>query len=208
MKRPLLLMLLLILQVGMRANEDDKLFARVLIPPGMSRLYVHQAIQGAKDRLEDPTCLKVLDDFTDEQGFPLSMALSELHQTPGARLLDLIYVDATDDDLCDDLGVGAFTSMRGRVIYMCAERFASAESPLTGIAGQILVIHELLHSLGLPEYPSTPEALTSAEITRRVWARCGGGRSEEARNRHNRPVEARAQTKSLIRVAARPGILR
>ena len=122
---------------------------------------------------------KVLDDFTDEQGRPLSATVGNLRLGVGARLWDLLFVDGTEEALCADSATAAFTTLRGRVVYVCAARFASSAQPLTGLAGEILVIHEFLHSLGLPESPSTPGAFTSAQITERVWARCGDARGPE-----------------------------
>ena len=54
-----------------------------------------------------------------------------------------------------------------REIHVCAKKFARQFSRRTA-GGEILVIHELLHSLGLGENPPT-----SAQITDRVRLRCG-----------------------------------
>lgn len=56
----------------------------------------------------------------------------------------------------------------GRVIYVCGTRFAERFARKTE-GGEILLIHELLHTLGLGENPPTTE-----EITRQVRARCAG----------------------------------
>jgi len=52
------------------------------------------------------------------------------------------------------------------VIYVCGTRFTDRFA--RRIAGEILLIHELLHALGLGENPPT-----SAHITDAVRIRCG-----------------------------------
>lgn len=49
-------------------------------------------------------------------------------------------------------------------VYVCSARVATLEVP----RGDIVIIHEMLHSLGLGENPPT-----SDEITKRVVQRCG-----------------------------------
>jgi hypothetical protein len=210
MNRPWLFVLVIMstLSIGAGAQEDDHFTTRVLLPPGMPKLYVYRAIQGAEDRIDDPECAKVLDDFTDEQGRPLSATVGNLRLGVGARLWDLLFVDGTEEALCTDSATAAFTTLRGRVVYVCAARFASSAQPLTGLAGEILVIHEFLHSLGLPESPSTPGAFTSAQITERVWARCGDLAVPKSHDRHNWAQQATAPTKPLPRAAARPAGVR
>ena len=50
---------------------------------------------------------------------------------------------------------------------MCKETFARVQSDDPGLAANV-VIHEMLHALGLGEAPLTPNAPTSEEITRQV----------------------------------------
>ena len=61
----------------------------------------------------------------------------------------------------------AFTAPGNRVIYVCGTRFADLFARKT-TGGEILMIHELLHALGLGENPPT-----SAHITYSVLSRCG-----------------------------------
>ena len=60
----------------------------------------------------------------------------------------------------------AFTEPGSRVIHVCARRFAK-EFTHRPEKGEILIIHELLHSLGLDENPPT-----ATQITDQVSFRC------------------------------------
>lgn len=64
---------------------------------------------------------------------------------------------------CRARDIAAFTEKGSRVIYVCSSRVTAQH--ITD--GDIIVIHEMLHSLGLGENPPT-----SAQITKGVWARC------------------------------------
>jgi hypothetical protein len=169
---------------------------------------VRLAIGGAMDRLQDPACLQIMTDFTDDLGNLLSANLQTLQQSASERLADLLFIDANDESACLDPATGAYTTPGSRVIFVCGARFATSSSPLAGAAGEILIIHELLHSLGLGERPSTSDAPTSAQITRRVWTRCGETHTLAFKSRQNWTHVLDVQTKSSIHVAARPGFLR
>jgi len=210
MRMPLLMVTLLMVtaQAGMGATEDDRPVTRVFLPPSLAQLYVRQAIEGAMDRLQDPECRQVMTDFTDDAGHLLLANLQTLDQSAPERLSDMLFVDASDEPACLDPVTGAYTTPGSRVVFVCAARFATSSAPLSGAAGEILVIHELLHSLGLGESPSTLGAPTSAQITRQVWARCGDAHTLAYRNRQNWTSVLEASTKPSIRVAARPGFLR
>ena len=54
-----------------------------------------------------------------------------------------------------------------RAIKLCTRQFRLG-SPLDGAVGELVIIHELLHALGLGENPPT-----SHEIVALVWRRCG-----------------------------------
>jgi hypothetical protein len=55
------------------------------------------------------------------------------------------------------------------VILVCGDQFYDRPSSLQGAAGEIVIIHEVLHALGLPENGRFP---TSAQITAAVRKRC------------------------------------
>jgi hypothetical protein len=55
----------------------------------------------------------------------------------------------------------AFTSPHARVVRVCAGRFTDL-SCTNPTYVEIIVIHELLHALGLGEHPPTSRAITDA----------------------------------------------
>jgi len=81
-------------------------------------------------------------------------------------LAELFYVDADDTFQCRrNGGVAAFTVPGSRVVHVCAKRFGHFV-PNTNNE-EIVLIHELLHTLGLGENPPT-----SSHITKAVQNRC------------------------------------
>ena len=67
-------------------------------------------------------------------------------------------------------GVAAFTTVRGRVSWLCPE-FGN----LHPRAAALTLIHEALHSAGMPEGPATAGALTAQEINDLVAGACTPG---------------------------------
>lgn len=63
-------------------------------------------------------------------------------------------------------GALAFTTPGSRVVRVCGDELMRPSRHRDDIVA--MVIHETLHTLGLPENPPS-----SVEITRRVLARCG-----------------------------------
>ena len=138
-----------------------------LVVNGKAHVIVHAALEGAAQRLSKPDCQRVLDDFQDDRGELLSTVLASKAMTHQEFLSSLFFVDAESDGPCIAHTVVAYTRPRERVIRVCASRFADAT-----LANQkhmeIVIIHELLHALGLGENPPT-----SAQITAQVMRRCG-----------------------------------
>ena len=135
---------------------------------GQARMVVKDAVNGALRRLGMATCQLVLQDFLDASARPLKARLEALGQTAPGYLASMYFVDGDDAPQCRlHYERAAFTEPGSRVIHVCAWKFAKqfARRPA---GGEILVIHELLHSLGLGENPPT-----SATITERVRLRCG-----------------------------------
>lgn len=95
--------------------------------------------------------------------------LNRFNTTAPDYLTQLWFVDASKTTRCQGHGrEAAFTQVGSRVIHVCGSRFASADFRLQGGSGDIVIIHEMLHSLGLGENPPT-----SAAITAQVARRCG-----------------------------------
>jgi hypothetical protein len=67
-------------------------------------------------------------------------------------------------------GVAAFTTVGGRVTWLCPQF-----SNLHPRAAAFTLIHEALHSAGMPESPATAGALTALEINDLVESACAPG---------------------------------
>lgn len=130
------------------------------------------AIAGAFRRLASPKCQEVFSDFTDRDGRTLRQKLRATEQTAPNYLALLRYTDGRGQPLCDRGDVLAFTFIGLRSVYVCGRFEAGVLSLRASVreAQEIGLIHEVLHTLGLPENPPTSEAIT-AQVQRRCGAR-------------------------------------
>jgi predicted Zn-dependent protease with MMP-like domain len=112
-------------------------------------------------------CRKLLLEFTDRDGRSLQDRLTSLGVDFDQYASLLVLYDGTRFPLCER-GAVAFTAPGSRVVHVCVAQLkqSSVSQPELLTA---LLIHEILHTLGLGEDPPS-----SSEITRRVLARCGG----------------------------------
>ncbi len=124
------------------------------------------ALNTAVARLEDAGCRKILLDFADRAGRSLEDRLTSLRVDVDQYVGSLVFYDGTRTRPCDK-GVMAFTAPDSRVVYVCINQFKQMQSTQPDYVVAVL-IHEILHTLGLGEDPPS-----SREITRRVLARCG-----------------------------------
>jgi hypothetical protein len=129
---------------------------------------VNRAIDGAKQRLEDPECQRVFTDFQDANGNSLLANLSATGQSAAEYLDGMWFIDASMARPCQrgDLLV-AYTTPGHRVVYVCGSKFVHPIFRLDQRVAELVIIHELLHSLGLGENPPT-----SGQITKQVARRC------------------------------------
>lgn len=123
-------------------------------------------IEEAAHWLSFPECQQLLLDFADERGKPLVRKLVELGVTAIEYLRLIVFEDGTGRSRCRQSGILAFTTPGSRVIYLCGRDFMRAAQRAPEEV-RAIVIHEMLHSLGLGENPPS-----SREITRRVTQRC------------------------------------
>jgi len=130
---------------------------------------VTRAVSGARQRLTRPACQQVFTDFADQAGQPLLERLGASGRTAAQYLVERVqFVDGEDAPLCRrSNSPAAFTSPGTGVVHVCpAFADLGGHNPT---AAEIVVIHELLHTLGLGENPPS-----SREISQRVTLRCGG----------------------------------
>lgn len=121
---------------------------------------VRRAVHAAARRLADPSCASVLDSFRDGSGRTLDERLLELRlEAPDYALMVLFY-DGSNDTPCHRPRVFAFTAPGSRVVHACPDLgLLAASQPQRAEA---VVIHELLHTLGLRENPPASDEITVA----------------------------------------------
>lgn len=125
---------------------------------------LHRALQGAHERLGRAECARLFTDFADEKGRPLQERLETLGLS-GQEFLGYVgFYEGYGHRRCGQTQVLAFTQPGSLAVRVCPQ--VSRQDRLTV---ELVVIHELLHALGLGENPPS-----SAEITRQVTRRCGG----------------------------------
>lgn len=144
----------------------------VLPARGPMAMHVSGAAQNAITKLERPECRMVLADFRDAEGRLLKDNLESRRMSAPEFLASLVFVDGAHVSLCGRPEVAAGTNPGQSVIAVCVPTFARIRQGDPGLAANVL-IHEMLHSLGLGERPDQSDAPTSQEITRQVVRRCG-----------------------------------
>lgn len=137
---------------------------RVLIP-GRAADALRRRLAGARRRLDQRRCQSVLNEFSDEAGRPLAVRLGELGVTPQEYLERVLFEDGSALRPCASRKVLAVTNPGSPVIFICPEFGAVAH--FDPVEAELILIHEVLHSLGLGEDPPS-----SVEITQRVEKRC------------------------------------
>lgn len=128
---------------------------------------VQRATRGASKRLSVPACAAVVDEFRDEAGRPLGQRLGELEMDASSYVRMILVYDGSNERACRQPRVYAFTTPGSRVVRACPSlgRLARIDPE----RAEAVVIHEMLHSLGLAEdWPS------GQDITAVVEGRCRG----------------------------------
>jgi len=126
------------------------------------------ALDDAARALARPRCLEVLDRFRDAAGEPLRLRLSARGTDAPGFLRELVFYEGTGKAACraGSYGPMAVTEVGSRVVWVCPGAFAARGGSDPGLA-EAIVIHEMLHALGLGENPPA-----SLEITAEVRRRC------------------------------------
>jgi hypothetical protein len=121
------------------------------------------ARQGARERLGDPGCLAVLTDFESVNGGRLDLVLRSTGRTAQEQIDRMVFESGLGRHVCAG-SVLASTHVGASVVSICLRPFTLLDSAHQ----EAVLIHEMLHSLGLGENP--PE---SVAITAQVLRRCG-----------------------------------
>jgi hypothetical protein len=126
---------------------------------------IERAKAGAARKLQSPECQRVFAEFHDEKGRPLRENLEKWGVGPADYLEMVPFLDGSGQPLCRWGKVDLAASPGVPRVFVCGP-FAATQLREPRMA-EALVIHEMLHTLGLGENPPT-----SAEITSRVMGRC------------------------------------
>jgi len=128
--------------------------------------WFHFTVEEAAARLGDPACARILTDFRDVAGRPLAVKLEATGLDASAYVRSVAFRIGRGVGRCQSRRILMLTTVVGRVVWVCEAQYyrKEREEPEFAVA---LVIHEVLHTLGLGEDPPTSE-----EITARVLARC------------------------------------
>jgi hypothetical protein len=133
--------------------------------PSFEAQSVEFAREGAMRRLRDPGCLRLLEEFRDADGSPLTAKLATFGVSADQYLAMIPFLDGTSRPLCKG-GQSQLLTARGVArIAVCQPFLQTVDRER--VAAEVYVIHEMLHTLGLGENPPS-----SQEITQRVKRLC------------------------------------
>jgi hypothetical protein len=158
----------ILLGSGTIVVEAEGPHERLRFTTNHGRFLVARAIEGARQRLADSECQKVFADFEDRHGNSLLANLMATGKSADGYLDLIWFIDASNAAPCHRNGLlVAYTSPGLRVVYVCGSIFVHPILRPDPRHAELLIIHELLHSLGLGENPPT-----SDQITKQVARRC------------------------------------
>jgi hypothetical protein len=145
---------------------DERVLVRNLVPAAAGGTTLHWAVLGAHRRLQQPACRELFAEFSDAAGRTLQENLDAMGESAATYPSLILFADGTGRSRCRERDVFAFTTPGSRVVHVCGRQLKglAERSP---VRAQAIVIHEVLHTLGLGENPPS-----STEITARVLARC------------------------------------
>jgi hypothetical protein len=137
---------------------------KVHIPNVADARAVHLAVAGAAGRLESDRCQEVLTRFRDRAGRTLRANLEASGQTPSGYLERIWFYPGSHLAVCQSRRVYAVTSPGSHVVFVCLPQFRNHQWA-AGADAEVVIIHEMLHSLGLGEDPPSTEEI-SHEVQR------------------------------------------
>jgi len=127
---------------------------------------VRAAVAGAARRLARSQCSALLDEFQDGRGRPLRRQLADLQLDAASYARLVLFYDGSNEPQCRRRrALLAYTAPGFRYVRVCPALATLRRSDPR--EAEFVVIHEILHTLGLAENPPTHE-----QITARVRSRC------------------------------------
>ncbi len=140
---------------------------------GWDTAAVERARAGAARRLGKPECQSVLSDFKDAEGRTPLQNLEPWQLGAPDYLQVIRFMDGSSIQNCRQTSVQLTTTPGLPTVYVCpaglaaaGSRFAQTEIRNSSLA-EFMIIHEMLHTLGLGENPPS-----TFEITEQVKKRC------------------------------------
>jgi hypothetical protein len=146
------------------ANEPE--WPGIHFPNQVTKFNLYWALAGASRWLQKPECRGVLAEFRDQDGVPLDQKLARLAVDEVGYLRTILFRDGSHLSPCKRAATVMFTTPGSKLVFVC-ERQLQEQVRTDRSLVNALVIHELLHTLGLGENPPT-----TWQITDRVKARC------------------------------------
>ena len=137
----------------------------VAIHDPRARFILERATKAAAEKLARPECQRVLSDFRDATGHTIQENLDRIGLSPRQYLARLTFREALDRR-CRQSERLAFTSVWQREVFICGTQLWDMYR-IDPAHVEALVIHEMMHTLGLGENPPS-----SLEISARVLERC------------------------------------
>jgi len=126
---------------------------------------LRRAVRGAAGRLADSSCAAVLDEFRDEEGRPLRERLRALSLDAPEYALQVLFYDGANDPPCRrNHRLQAHTMPGSRVVRICPSLLTLALTDPD--RAEAVVIHEVLHTLGLGENPPSEREITAGVLRR------------------------------------------
>lgn len=128
---------------------------------------VRRGLTRAERVLAEASCRSVFVDFSDGRGRTLQSRLDRHGVSAQDYLRLVVFLDGSKAAQCLSHAVVAFTAVGSRAVFVCGDSFEEMSRARPELGG-VLLIHEVLHSLGLEENPPT-----TYQITDRILQRCG-----------------------------------
>jgi hypothetical protein len=141
-----------------RAEGSEATVANTRLRQPRDRALLAEAIRGAARRLGDPRCQELLGELHDRSRRPLRAVLDAQGLSAPEFLGRLFFFDGTES-LCQGRKL-AYTEPGSRVVYVCGSQFRDTFQQNTA-RGEVAVVHETLHCLGLGENPPTWQEINS-----------------------------------------------
>jgi hypothetical protein len=148
-------------------GDPPRVMWRLHIADPYLRESARRIVEEASHWLSFPQCQLLLSDFADHGGQRLTGKLTELGVTAAEYLRLILFEDGTTQAGCKRHGILAFTAIGSRVIYLCGRDFVRAAQRAPEEM-RAVIIHEMLHSLGLGESPPSSKAITH-RVKQRCW---------------------------------------